>query len=621
LEAEGKYLKSEKPSPLWTKPIRYLSKQINYIIVLVIIALFYLIIILLYTHGSLLFDGDNYGFYHLTRSLFTTPTGILEGISLFITGSNVYVAFYVYVFLSLIIALMSIFYFSVQFFKYFLPSKYVRIAALVSSFLYVITPYILVDYYNTFLGNISIPASFFTLFLAFMIGSYQFYKSEPKRFLAMYSFGGFFLGLSVTLFPNDIRTLFVGFVLFLVFFIFTVTRIWYATRRADLSLAIIAGALFIVVSIVASFFITLPMFINIGSTVHSASVAASNFTSLEFYTGAFNTIPWTIRLLGEWTFPTGYVTYHSVYFNFDIVNIASFFWPILVLFVPLVIAYRNMRNRALFLLIMALVVFAIFWEKGGNAPFGSVWYFINSKLPFGYELIPTGTLTVDYLSKVYPVLAVLSIFLIFEYLRNWSFKGLHRSYRKIALIAVPIFLAAMLVVAEAPLFDGQLEANYYKPNTSGFFIPQEYSEIRSYVLDHPGNVLILPGATTYVTFSWNYSGTTYFYNQFFYPANVTTNQNFGGGYGSPQQISAYVNITSPILYDNGATTISSNWLNEIKADNYTYLLFDKSIIGGSLYENYTYTYDAIHCLVDNHIIEPVFNGTVLNLYLILGRNL
>lgn len=606
---------------LWIKLIEYLRKQKNYIIVLFITGLFYLIVILFFTHGSLLFDGDNDGFYHLTRSLFTTPTGILEGSSLFITGSNIYAAFYAYIFLSMLIALIVAFYFSVQFFKYFLPPKYVRIAALASSFLYVITPSVLVDYYNSFLGNISISSSFFTLFLAFLIGSYEFYLRDDKKYLKMLLLGAVFLGLSVTSFPNDIRTLFVGFFIFLAFIVFISVRGLFVRSNNPARTLVVSILIFISASLVSSLFITYSIFQNIGATVHSSSVASANFNGLGFYTGSFNTIPWVIRLLGIWSFPTGYVLYHSVYFNFDIVNIASFFWPILALIVPLIIAFRYMRNRSFFLFLMVLAICAIFWEKGANAPFGSIWYFINSKLPFGYELIPTGFLTGEYLSKIYPVLAVLSIFLIFEYIRKRSFRGIHRSYRRIAVLAIPIFLAAMLVVAEAPVFDGQLEANYFNPGTSGFFLPQEYAEVRDYVLQHPGNVLILPGATTYITFSWNYSGTTYFYNQFFYPVNVTTNQNFGGGYGSAQQAAAYVNVTSPIIYNNGISAISYHWMNEIKSDNYTYLLFDKSIIGGSLYENYTYTNAAIYALVVNHIIVPVYIGDELELYRISNISL
>ena len=318
LENEGEYLMSKRYNVWKIKLKDLLVGQRNYIIALFVIALFYLTVILLYTHGALLFDGDNYGFYHLTRGLFTTPMGILEGVSLFITGSNIYAAFYVYVYISMVIALIAAFYFSVQFFKYFLSPNYVRIAALTSSFLFVITPVVLVDYYNSFLGNISVTSSFFTLFLAFLIGSYEFYQSDQKRFMYILLTGAFFLGLSVTQFPNDIRTLFVGFGFFVLFLIFVAARNLYTGGKIHARLLTESILLFIGITITSSLYITLPMFMDIGSTVNSSSVAASSFSYLGFYTGSFNTIPWTIRLLDEWGFPTGYVIYHSVYFNPDI---------------------------------------------------------------------------------------------------------------------------------------------------------------------------------------------------------------------------------------------------------------------------------------------------------------
>lgn len=614
LATKGEYLNLRNCGEAKKKIFRLAYTHRYYLAGLFGIAFFYISVLLVYTHGALLFDGDNYGFYHFTLNLLTTPTGILEGFSLLLSFHDIYLAFYFYVFFSMLIALIAAFYFSTQFFKYFLPVRYVKVAGLVSSFLYIITPSILVDYYSTFLGNVSVSSSFFTLFLAFLIGSYEFHNTDEKKFLKMLLLGAIFLGLSVTLFPNDIRILTVGLLIFLAFIAFVSVKVAFVRSRLTASTIVVSILVFISASIVSSLFITFSIFQNIGSTVRTASVAAQTFSGLGFYTGSFNTIPFVIRLLGQWSFPTGYVLYHPIYFNLDIVNIASFFWPILSLIVPLIIAYKYMKNRSFFLFLMTLTICAIFWEKGGNAPFGPIWYFINSKLPFGYELIPTGFLSSTFLSKIYPVLAVLSIFLIFEYLRKRKRTGRHKIWRKTALIAIPIFLTAMLIVAEAPVFDGQLEANYFRPNSSGFFIPPEYSEVRNYVLDHPGNILILPGATTYITFSWNYSGTSYFYNAFFYPVNVTTNQNFGGGYGTAQQADEYINITSPIQFSNGNATLSSSWMNLMKSRNYTYILFDKSIIGGSLYENYTYTNMAIDTLISDHVIVEVYSGSYLALY-------
>lgn len=620
LAVKREYLMSIKHDKLWNKFLICLADQIKYILALFVIALFYIILILIYTHGSLLFDGDNYGFYHLTTNLFTTPTGIFEGLSLFLSGQNVYIAFYIYTFFSIFIALLATYYFSSLLFKYFLPAEYRRIAAIVASFLYIINPSILVDYYSSFLGNISISNSFFILFLAFLFNAYEFHNIDQRKFISTISLGALFLGLSVTPFPNYIRTMFIGFVIFLTFLMFMVIRSLFIKSNIKLKSIVISIFFFVLISIAASLFISISFFESFDSTVKLANSAAVNFSGLADYTGAFNTIPQVIRLLGIWAFPTGYVIYHSIYYNINLVSVASYFWPLLALIVTLIIAFRYIKNRSFFLFLMGLVVCAIFWEKGGNLPFGFVWYFVNSILPFGYEFIPTGFLTGALLSKLYPVLSVLAIFLIFDNLKKFYGKGHHHSLRKIAVLAIPIFLAAMLVVAELPVFDGQLEENYFNPNSSGFFIPQDYSKARNYVLNHPGNVLILPGASAYMTFSWNYSGTTYFYNAFFNPVNVTTFENFGGEYGPAQQLAAFINITSPIIYSNGSALISSQWIGDIQAENYTYLIFDRSIVGGDLFENYSYTNAAIKILVDDHIIIPIYIGKILTLYKIRIAN-
>ena len=599
-----------------TLPQNNMRKNGAIILSLLLISLVYLSILLLYTHGSLLFDGDNYGFYHFTVGMLATPTGVLEAFSLFVTDSNVYASFYVYLYISMLIAIFSMYYMSCNLYLILLPNRYVKPSALLSGALYVITPFILVDYYTTFIGNISLPSSFFTLFLAFLLRSYRNQDVSGYSFVKNLGIGAIFLGLGVTLFPNDIRILFVGFVTFFSYIIFVLVRCLLVKRKTlqvrNLFLSI---PVFLGLAIFSSLFITYGSLSNIGATVSSANVAAYNFTNLSTYTGSFDTVLWTIRLIDTWSFPTGYVIYHSIYFHLDIVNAASFFWPALALVTPLVIMYKTNKNRAILLYIMFLTICALFWDKSANPPLGSLWYFINSKLPYEYELIPNGTLTSMFLAKIYPVLAVFSVITIYLNLKKIQFKkpGL-KKIKRFAVFLVPLFLISMLVVAEMPVFDGQLEANYYNPQSSGFFIPNQYSEVRNYVMEHPGSVLILPGATTYIKFSWNYSGTTYFYNTFFYPVNVTTNQNFGGGYGSGQQVNAYVNLTSPIQIVNGTAHISGAWESEISTLGFSYLLIDNSITGGQLYENYTYTDQAVTLLKDSGIIAPVFNGSFLTLY-------
>ncbi len=593
-----------------------MEKNAKIVLSLLLIPLFYVSVLLFYTHGSLLFDGDNYGFYHFTTGMLTTPTGILEAFSLILTGSNLYASFYVYLYISILFAVFSMYYLSYQIYLLLLPKKLVTPSALLSGALYVVTPFILVDYYTTLIGNISLPSSFFTLFLAFLIRSYRDSHNTGRSFTKNIGAASIFLGLGVTPFPNDIRILFVGFVIFLSYVVFVMVRALLVSQKPLLLRNLVLSTpVFFGLAIFSSLFITYGSLTNIGATISSANVAASNFSNLGTYTGSFNTVIWTIRLIDTWSFPTGYVIYHSVYFHLDAVNAASFFWPILSLVIPLIIIYRSRSNRAILLYIMFLTICAIFWEKSANQPLGSLWYYINSKLPYGYELIPNGTLTSTFLAKIYPVLAVFSVITLYGTLEKIQFENhLLKKIKRIAVILVPVLLVSMLVVAEMPVFDGQLEANYYNPQSSGFFIPKQYSEVRNYVMKHPGKVLILPGATTYITFLWNYSGTTYFYNSYFYPVNVTTNQNFGGGYGSVQQVDRFVNLTSPIIYTNNTAHISSVWKIEITELHYEYLLFDKSIIGGQLFENYTYTQTAINLLIKAGYIVPVLNGNILQLY-------
>ena len=75
-----------------------------------------------------------------------------------------------------------------------------------------------------------------------------------------------------------------------------------------------------------------------------------------------------------------------------------------------------------------------------------------------------------------------------------------------------------------------------------------------------------------------------------------------------------MNLTSPIIYTNNTAHISSVWKIEITELHYEYLLFDKSIIGGQLFENYTYTQTAINLLIKAGYIVPVLNGNILQLY-------
>ena len=578
----------------------------RYVLLLGIISLFYISVILFYTHGALLFDGDNSGFYHFSLSLLETPTGILTALSLFLSFGNIYAAFYIYLYLSLFIGILASFYLSLQILNNFIPREKLLILSLLSSALFPITPFILIDYYNSFIGNVALSTSLFTFFLAFLFRSYSS-QSNQQRFLDSILLSGVFLGLSVTPYPNDVRMMIVGYLFFFSIIIFFIISSFFSNWKVAIIRISQSTGLFIVTSVLFSLFQTYSIFKDIPAFLHESSIAAPNYTYLGFYTGSFNTIPQVIRLLGIWAFPTGYVIYHNIYYGINIVNISSYFWPLLALLLPLILAYRIKKNRGLLLFIMTLVLLSIFWEKGANPPFGSIWYFINNRLPMGYQLIPTGTLDGTFLVKMYPLLSTLSIVSIYIFLKGegrFNIKkgpSLRKKLGKLAIL-VPVALIIILVVAEMPVFDGQLEENFFNEKTSGFFLPEQYNYARDYLLNFQGGVLLLPGVQTYITTSWNYDGSSYIYNSFFQPVNIVDIQTFGGGYASSGQANVYLSLVSPISIEKNSTTIEGTWLHDILEYNITYILYDTSIISGYDY-NYTYYDNAISFLLQNHMIS------------------
>lgn len=584
------------------------------VLILGAVSLLYILVILFYTHGALLFNGDNYGFYHFSLTLFETPTGVLSGLSLLLSFGNIYIAFYVYLYLSIFIGVLTSFYLSLQILNNFVPREKLKIISLVSASLFVITPYILTDYYSQFINNVTVYSSFFTLFLAFLFRSYSS-LNNPSKFLNSIFLAGACLGLSVVLFPMDVRIMLMGYLFFAGTIVFFLFLLYFKSSKITATKIFSSVFIFIITSALFSLFQTYTEIIDIHAFLHMASSFATvynnNHPGLGLYTGSFNTIPQVIRLVGVWAFPSGYVIYHNIYFGINVVNVASYFWPILAIFFPLVIAYRIRRNRAFLLFIMTLVLASIFWEKGANPPFGTVWYFIISKLPFGYQLLPTGMLQDFFLSKIYPVLSALSIISIYMFLRGRKLFRYRKKLRKLVVL-VPVALVIILIVAEMPVFNGQLEENFSNEKTSGFYIPDEYNYARDYLLDSPGKVLLLPGVPSYIQTTWNYQGSSAFYSAFFEPVNIITINNFGGGYGSTGSLNNYTILVSPIILSNSSLIVSTKWLQEAVEYNISYILFDRTI--SPIFYNYSYYSEAIVILTQKHIITTVLSFKDITIY-------
>ena len=597
--------------------LRDFLKYKRYVLLLGIISLLYISVILFYTHGALMFDGNYAGFYHLVPSLFTTPNGLLEGVSLLISQGNIYVAYYVYQYLSIFSLLIASFYLSLQILSKFVPKDLLLISSAVAASLSFIEPFVLVDYYSSLLGNYWLngtlfTSALFTLFLAFLLRCFSSMRNKSK-FLNSSLLSGLFLGLSVTPFPEDVRILILGYLLFFAMMIFILIHSHSDGEKVAHGKFPLSMVAFVITSFIFSLFDTYPM-LSINGLQHyysAASISGAGFV-ISFNTGNFNTIPQVIRLFGMWTFPTNIIVYHSIYYGINVVNISSYFWPLLALFFPLFFAYRIKENRGFLLFIMILVILSIFWEKGGNPSLGSIWYFGLDKIPIVTSIFATGFLQYYVMGMLYPVLATLSIFKIYTYVKK--VKRLRKRLRRIVVL-VPIALAVILVVAEMPVFDGQLEENPWAPKSSGFYVPSEYEYARDYLLTNSQNVLLFPGLGTWITTSWNYDGASGFYYNFFQPINVTNVYALSATSAfSSNALETNSLLNAPFANSANQSSLNIEWLREIVSLNISYIIFDFTLLPDQILYNYAYYVTAIQLLVLEGIASLTLSFKDLKIY-------
>jgi hypothetical protein len=136
----------------------------------------------------------------------------------------------------------------------------------------------------------------------------------------------------------------------------------------------------------------------------------------------------------------------------------------------------------------------------------------------------------------------------------------------------------MLLIPDAPFFNGYALGQYFDPNIRGIWIPEDYFKAREITSPHEGLILLWPSVTTYVQTSWGYQGTNRFYNSFFSPTKVIT-QDFFGGYAlyNPYKRDIYVSLSRPPI----RPVLSSDITNIISEE--------KILVWGAKYERSDYS--------------------------------
>ena len=528
--------------------------------ILAAISLFYVVLLLIYTHGALLFGSDNVGVYsvsQLTQDQSPNTLMFVTGIAL--AFGNFYVGFYVALFLSSLLVIVGVYKLTDELFRGRLGDHSITAAGLVGALLYLFNPTALTVDFESFTTNVYVSQAAFLLFLIELVRYWRASRRGLPFRLRDGLMMGVGLGLSVELFPNNIRILTVG---MLLFGYFTVLSIIPSHRSMKIPFNVSSRLRTLITCLGGAFlagsYSFLPVLMNVGLYVQIAAEGAAREGGIQLFQGSFNALPQVIRLLGVWAFPTNYAPYHTLYFDNSIVTVSSYFWPVLAIGLPLILARRT--SRGVILPVVALMIGMVFWEKAGNPPLGEIYTFLVAHLPLGDQLIPTFLLSTLVLSKLYAVMAGYSIVSLSLVLRTRLGRiRMPRLVKAWVPIATGSLLVAILLIAAWPAFNGQVEGQYFDENVKGFWVPSEYQTVRAYLESQTGNALLLPATGVYVQTNWGYQGAIRFYDAYFAPKEVFTLTDFGGGYASPNALEPYRTLVRPVGASSNATLLNDNY--------------------------------------------------------------
>ncbi|MGC8622047.1 MAG: hypothetical protein ACP5U0_09050 [Caldisphaera sp.] len=624
---ESSLLNESKDYIVKNKGLRNLTQRFYYLIPIILISSIYVLIILVFSHGRLFFGGDYVGFYNLNDFQSLNANSYIWAFSYIISNGNVYATFYVHLLISTIAAAISFYYLSVNVFNSF-GWKDETIYGYVSVLLFMINPWLI---QNTFM-NLIIGMNI-TWFNLFLLGIFLSLNSKTNIRLKKYSpiIAGFGLGLSLPIFPNYFRILIVGLLVIILYAVISLIK----GIKYDIKKNLFASLKFSLITVGVAFLTSLENFIpfiaSYKNYISTASSGAADKVYLGFYVGGFNSILNTLRGLNSWQFPG--IFYYKIYEEFSLFYIITFLWPVLALVAPVLISKNEEKLKPLFISSMLLLI--IFWDKGGNPPFGSIWYSINSHIPFGYQFLPTGFLSNLFLNRFYPIMIAYFIILFFDKLksRKTSFdlqkpkkiiiNKIKKSFPYVTIIIV-IFL---LISAALPFFNGYAENTAYNggKQQGGFYVPQSYFEMRDYMLstiNYNSNVLLLPpnGFNPYIVTSWNYTGEIAFYTNFFSPIKIITSNNFGGPYINYRGFENYTNLTAPTLSSLKISQVNlSNYVRLLNKYNISYFLIDSSIIAGN-YSSFNSSFSIIKYLIQKNFAKIIFSAKPLTIVKIINYN-
>ena len=272
------------------------------------------------------------------------------------------------------------------------------------------------------------------------------------------------------------------------------------------------------------------------------------------------------RWLGVWafeTFSTEGTFQGMMYYPFiEVIQtnpflVALTFLPAIMAFSALYLSPRD-RNVVIF---ASLTLAAIFFSKGPNEPFGSIYTWLMTNVPFFKFFRDTNR---------FMFMVTLSYsFLIAVAIRRFSSR-----LKGAAGTAFPLVVMALLLVNAWPLFTGDVAVNWYDPSHRGVSIPSFYYDADRWFSeqDEHYRIFVLPRPDSYIANKWGYQGANILHYTMSKP--VIIGSTFGGSYISADSGNA---LSIPQLYEDFRANRISNFAEILGLLNVKYAVIDSSV--------------------------------------------
>ena len=498
-------------------------------------------LLILHTRGGLLVGGDFVGYYNISQILKQpSPIGLIFAFALLLTFNNIYVAFYLALFINCFMVLFAMIHFIYVIFTDNLSDAQKSWMGMLAAFLYLINPVSITDTFKSIVLNVLIRNFGFLLFMIELTNLSWSILGVKKFTWKNSALMGLGIALSSRFPPNSFRMLLLETIIFTTALIITIfsirlrrklnlkeilRNITKCTAKCMLITVPIAilGMLYWIIPFITNFEVATTTLIHAGE--------ARGSQALQNLSPGYATLTNVFRLFGTWVFSSQFMPYHDIYSSNIIIVLSSFMWPILALGFSTLIAKKE---RPVILILVIGCTIGLFWDKAGNPPLGIIYTTIVNN-PLASQIFPTHFISSVLLSKLYPLLISYTLVTILT----------NKSIRKLVRATSAGTLITLLLISAFPLWTGEALGQYFDQSIKGIHIPTDYFTTRNIINDH--KTLLLPSMTTYIRTSWSYQGSNAFYLNFF-GSNIITLDTLGvyAEY-NPKLIALYRNLTIPKL--------------------------------------------------------------------------